>query len=570
MRHTPVATPSQGPRADDELAAASERALTEWRTAFDERLDALERALDAPGPNLSALVLDLARVAGDEAEAAARHASLDAQLAVQQEAAAERQALDEARESLAFAERANDELRRSVEEAARTHDETRRALEEAEQALAETRRTLAEARRAAAEAQAQVAQYEDARRLSASREAQITSELDRARRDAVQSEAHAATLQQQLADTTRSVEAQGRELLIFRDRLEQAVQAAEERSRAQERALGDEREHFARVAQDAEARVAAAVAEAERARTQSATVSRELERLRPYEGAAARVASLERELEAQGRVIGALRDELKSARAAQKPTSAPIEVVAGVPPAKPAGAPQAAPPPHVAHVAQADPATKPAAPSRPEPQPEPQQTPTSALDVSASVPVEEAPLFDPPVSEESTGVFSTVADALRAWATEADQAQATPAVSQTPSSPPDAPPTTPAPVDASYETARATARHDLRGLRVAVTVDTAPGTLVDLSSGGAQVVTASMLKPGQHVRVTFPSAGPLASGRAKVAWSRLEPPAQGHSDLQYRAGLTFTQIQPRVITKVLSEHVPSPSGEPVSAGVGRS
>jgi len=106
-------------------------------------------------------------------------------------------------------------------------------------------------------------------------------------------------------------------------------------------------------------------------------------------------------------------------------------------------------------------------------------------------------------------------------------------------------------VPSQWDVVRQSARHDLTSLRIDVTIDSEPGTLVDLSAGGAQVVTAGMLKPGRHVRVTFPASGPLATGKAKIAWSRLEPPSQGGGELQYRAGLTFTRIEQRTIDKVL-------------------
>ena len=159
-------------------------------------------------------------------------------------------------------------------------------------------------------------------------------------------------------------------------------------------------------------------------------------------------------------------------------------------------------------------------------------------------------------------MFSSVADALRAWATEVGEAQAAPeaqatlaapvAVAHPSAAPPKVasaalPPTAPN----HYEAMRQSKRLDLSSLRLPVTVDNEPGTLVDLSTGGAQVVTSAMLKPGRPVRVTFPRSGPLAIGHAKVAWSRLEPPSQGHGELQYRAGLAFTKIEPRTIDKLL-------------------
>ena len=72
---------------------------------------------------------------------------------------------------------------------------------------------------------------------------------------------------------------------------------------------------------------------------------------------------------------------------------------------------------------------------------------------------------------------------------------------------------------------------------VAVLVDGNAATLVDLSTVGAQVVSSSVLKPNQRVRVTLADeAGTLRLG-AQIAWASFEiPPNAGP---RYRAGLEF-------------------------------
>lgn len=88
---------------------------------------------------------------------------------------------------------------------------------------------------------------------------------------------------------------------------------------------------------------------------------------------------------------------------------------------------------------------------------------------------------------------------------------------------------------------------DYRGTRRAPRYAMAPGvsvevngneaTLVDLSTIGAQVVSATILKPNQRVRLTFGDEEIQVRCQAVVAWASFEmPPASGP---RYRAGLEF-------------------------------
>src|SRR5262245_35216368 len=72
------------------LAETAQRELDELRAEFDVRLAALETALSRRDPrtSLEHVVLDLARVATAEAEAAAQRASLEAQIHAETQAAA--------------------------------------------------------------------------------------------------------------------------------------------------------------------------------------------------------------------------------------------------------------------------------------------------------------------------------------------------------------------------------------------------------------------------------------------------------------------------------------------------
>jgi hypothetical protein len=73
--------------------------------------------------------------------------------------------------------------------------------------------------------------------------------------------------------------------------------------------------------------------------------------------------------------------------------------------------------------------------------------------------------------------------------------------------------------------------------KVEVLVDRNPTTLIDLSTIGAQVVSATILKPNQRVRVELTDDLGQVRFNAAVAWASFEiPPKSGP---RYRAGLAF-------------------------------
>ncbi|HYE85181.1 MAG TPA: PilZ domain-containing protein, partial [Vicinamibacterales bacterium] len=72
---------------------------------------------------------------------------------------------------------------------------------------------------------------------------------------------------------------------------------------------------------------------------------------------------------------------------------------------------------------------------------------------------------------------------------------------------------------------------------VELTVDGNPAALVDLSIVGAQVVSPTILKPNQRVRVVFGDArNPVKCGGA-IAWAAFEMPKG--MPTRYRAGIDF-------------------------------
>ena len=69
-----------------------------------------------------------------------------------------------------------------------------------------------------------------------------------------------------------------------------------------------------------------------------------------------------------------------------------------------------------------------------------------------------------------------------------------------------------------------------------VLIDGRPATLVDLSVAGAQVISPTILRPKQRVRIILPDADRPIRCVAGVAWAAFEMPKSGP---RYRAGLEF-------------------------------
>jgi hypothetical protein len=96
-------------------------------------------------------------------------------------------------------------------------------------------------------------------------------------------------------------------------------------------------------------------------------------------------------------------------------------------------------------------------------------------------------------------------------------------------------PAPPAPLD--QRGTRRAARFRLRDT-VDVTVDGNPAVLVDISVIGAQVVSPTILKPNQRVRMSLPQAPRPIRFSAGVAWAAFEMP-KGKPAPHYRAGIEF-------------------------------
>jgi hypothetical protein len=83
-------------------------------------------------------------------------------------------------------------------------------------------------------------------------------------------------------------------------------------------------------------------------------------------------------------------------------------------------------------------------------------------------------------------------------------------------------------------TRRAPRYRIIEGIEVAI--DGNPALLVDLSLVGAQVLSATLLKPNQRVRLSFVESDRPVRFSAGVAWSSFELPK---GQPRYRAGIEF-------------------------------
>jgi hypothetical protein len=94
----------------------------------------------------------------------------------------------------------------------------------------------------------------------------------------------------------------------------------------------------------------------------------------------------------------------------------------------------------------------------------------------------------------------------------------------------------PRPLD--WHGTRRAPRHRLRQ-GVEIQLDGNPARVVDLSQVGAQVLSATILRPNQKVRISVPNDEFVMRFRGSVAWAKFELPEQSQPP-RYRVGVEFT------------------------------
>jgi hypothetical protein len=103
-------------------------------------------------------------------------------------------------------------------------------------------------------------------------------------------------------------------------------------------------------------------------------------------------------------------------------------------------------------------------------------------------------------------------------------------------------PSAPSPApSARYSQARQARRVKSR-VGVDLTLDGAEGSLVDVSSIGAQVLSPVAMKPNRTLRMMIRAGEQALACKARVVWARFEQP-RGTAGAQYRVGVTFTDVE---------------------------
>ena len=88
--------------------------------------------------------------------------------------------------------------------------------------------------------------------------------------------------------------------------------------------------------------------------------------------------------------------------------------------------------------------------------------------------------------------------------------------------------------------------------KTGISIDSHAGTIIDLSSIGAQVVTTAGLKPNQDLRLTLTDGSGNVRFNGKVAWASFEIPP--NSGPRYRAGLEFVDADPTSVEAFCHRH----------------
>ena len=547
---------------------------------LDARLNALESALADPSQHgsLQQLILDLAHVATEEADAAARQACLEAERQGQGLAASVRA---EARAALQAEQAAAVSLRQGLQQAVTALEAEKSAGATRESQLADLRKAVEQAR---AELQAE-------RSGAAGRERDLKHAVQ-----ALEAEQTARAAERQKLDelqaelkTQRAAAARERELAAAQQALEQeleteqaahaavseqlqALKAAGETERA---SIGQMREAVKRLKGDLETalrEVANARREAVAARADAEAVRGELEAARGDVEVNSKTSShsqaeLEKSLKELQRTVRETQIALKAAetRAADAEARA-ADAEKKVADAEKRGAD--------AEKRVADAKMKAAsAEARAAEAAAAREALQAQLDAAVQAP-------DPSGESEGEGVdreryeqllaanekqirslelAARDADA-RAEAAEKELRSMRRVRDAEAGAPGDATPRAVAPAAAASEDeathsgpARAAKRHAMPE-QIDIQIDGIAAKLIDLSITGAQILAPAALKPNRVMKLTIPHRNKVITCKGKIMWSKLETAIKTGGQLWYRGGLQFTASDQAAIEAFLSSY----------------
>jgi hypothetical protein len=89
---------------------------------------------------------------------------------------------------------------------------------------------------------------------------------------------------------------------------------------------------------------------------------------------------------------------------------------------------------------------------------------------------------------------------------------------------------------------------------VELQLDGNPAAVIDLSAVGAQVISPTVLRPNQKVRITIPLDDFQMRFRGAIAWATFELPNAPVQAPQYRAGVEFTDGDAQAIESFCSRN----------------
>jgi PilZ domain len=89
---------------------------------------------------------------------------------------------------------------------------------------------------------------------------------------------------------------------------------------------------------------------------------------------------------------------------------------------------------------------------------------------------------------------------------------------------------------------------------VELQLDGNPASIIDLSTVGAQVISPTVLRPNQKVRISVPIDDFTLRFRGAIAWAKFELPKAPVKAPQYRAGVEFTDADAQAIDNFCSKH----------------
>lgn len=538
--------------------------LAALRGLLDARLAALETALADPNQHgsLEQIILDLARVATEEAEAAARQAYLDAQREGQGALAAARA---EARAALEAEQAAAASARAELDQAQAAHQRERAAaasvrveLDQAQAAVQQERAAGAsirakldqvqaavqEERTAAASLRAELDQMQTAlqqeRAAGAARERDVaalrhTLEQEQAARStAIENESIAtAALQQQLAQLQAAHQSE-RNADVARERGLAAVQQALEQELKQEQTA---HANLRRELEDA--RAAAVSVQQALEQAQAALQTERAGAGRDQDLAAARDA-LEKELKREQTAHAKLREQFEIARGTSDRDRAKDQTDLERRASDAEARATAATREHQRVLAELDAVKQTASATEADAKARYEKLRDSADQQIRSIQLRVNEADQRAMAAESDLELLRRDAKTRDASAESDAAVFAPP----PRAPAEAgaPPATSGPVRAAKRTA-------MSG-EVDIQIDGHASKLIDLSTTGAQILSPGALKPNRLITLILPFAEGRVSCKGKIMWSKLEPGRKG--GLWYRAGISFTSADEAGIEQFLN------------------